>query len=91
MEQINLEKGDTIGFPGQSAQRLWIVFSGKIQICTTMDGKEYIVETLPRGSIINSVAFLIDDTIDTYNKAVESVVLYFVTIDVFIEETVKYP
>jgi hypothetical protein len=46
-----------------------------------MDGKEYIIETLPPGSIINPTAFLVDDEIDTTNRAINNCVCYFLTID----------
>jgi CRP-like cAMP-binding protein len=71
---------------------MYIVFSGMLEICTEMDnGTQFIIEILPEGSILNPIAFLIEDDCDTINKAGSSCVIYKLDVERFIEEACKFP
>jgi CRP-like cAMP-binding protein len=63
-----------------------------LEICTEMDnGTRFVIEILPEGSILNPIAFLIEDEIDTINLAGTSCVLYRLNVEQFIEESCKFP
>jgi hypothetical protein len=63
-----------------------------IEIVTQMDdGTDFIIEVLPAGSVLNPVAFLIEDEVDTINRTGTSCVIYTLNVDRFIEEACKFP
>jgi CRP-like cAMP-binding protein len=71
---------------------MMIVFSGMIEIVTEMDnGTDFVIEILPQGSILNPIAFLIEDEIDTINRTASPCVVYHLNVDRFIEEACKFP
>lgn len=92
MEMQSYEEGTVLQKQGDKATEMIIVFSGMLEITTEMDnGTEFVIEMLPQGSILNPTAFLIEDEVDTINKAATSCVLYKLEVERFIEEACKFP
>jgi len=86
-----LDKGDILAKAGDKAKKLYIVFSGMIEIFTIMDnGTEFIIERLTSGSVINPTAFLIEDEIDTIFRAGSTAVIFTLNVKTFVDETIKY-
>ena len=60
-----LEQGSLIFKPTDTADCLFIIQEGLVEIITTMDnGTEFIIETIGRGVALNFRSFLLEDTLN---------------------------
>ena len=68
MKQKQLEKGAYLYKLDTNSSEMYIIQSGVVEITHFMKGskdKEFLIERLYRGSIINHNSFLLNDGIDT--------------------------
>ena len=71
---------------------MYLIQSGEVEIVTKFgNGKEFIIEKLFRGSIINHNSFLMDDGIDTDAICRKPVTLFYIDIDTITKLRKKYP
>jgi CRP-like cAMP-binding protein len=88
MKQKQLEKGAYLYKLDTNSSEMYIIQSGVVEITHFMKGskdKEFLIERLYRGSIINHNSFLLNDGIDTNAKCKETVSIYYIDI-----ETIKH-
>lgn len=79
MKPESLEPGSTIFHSNDPATFMFIVMNGVIEIMTTMDGKtDFVIERLSRGSAINPIGFLIEDSIDVSGRVVSNTSVYLI-------------
>ena len=64
------------------AQVMFIVQNGVVEVTTEIDGIEFVIERLYRGSVINHRSFLLADNIDSGAKCATPVTLLYLTFDV---------
>jgi CRP-like cAMP-binding protein len=71
---------------------MYLIQSGEVEIVTKFgNGKEFIIEKLFRGSIINHNSFLMDDGIDTDAVCRKPVTLYYIEIETVNRLRKKHP
>lgn len=69
MRHEYFEKGLIIFKQDELAMTMFFIESGCVELYTLLDGEEFILERLYRGSVLNHNAFLLADTIDISCRA----------------------
>lgn len=91
MKHRNYEAGKFLCKKDDRSKEMYIIQSGQVDIVAKMtNGKEFIVEKLYRGSIINHNSFLMDDAIDTNTVCRTAVSLYTIDIATIEKLRAKY-
>lgn len=95
MKFKNIDKGKFLYKKEELSSEMYVVQSGSIEVSILMDEKdpvkrEFVIESLHRGSIINHNSFLMNDDMDTDAKVVTNASVYFLSIDILKNLRQKY-
>ena len=68
------------------SEEMYVIQSGLVEICHNLEKKngeekEFVIERLYRGSVVNHNSFLMNDGIDTYAKCKQTVSVYVIDIE----------
>jgi signal-transduction protein with cAMP-binding, CBS, and nucleotidyltransferase domain len=69
------EKGDILLRPDDHANTLLFIEEGLLEIYTKMEGNEFVIEKLYKGSAINFRAFFMDDTMYVHVRCAKNTTL----------------
>jgi len=82
LEEKTHPEGSMICKRNTTADRLFLIKSGIVEVVTTFDSRikdKFIVEKLVKGAIINHTAFIVNDEADTDFICANTVVCYEIT------------
>ena len=72
LKQKHYEKDMVILKQQEAIETIYIIMYGQLEIYTEMEGNEFVIERLNKGSIINHNMFLMDDVSQVNIRASES-------------------
>lgn len=93
MKHKQLEKGSYLYKLDTYSSEMYLIQSGLVEVShelKTLKDKEFIIERLYRGSIVNHNSFLLNDGIDTNAKCRDTVSIYYIHIDTIKQLRAKY-
>ena len=79
LEQRIYEKGHIILRQKRECEELFIVQNGEVEMVTSFEGNEFVLDTLYQGSIINHRQFLMSDFMEVTARAKTNCVLLLLT------------
>jgi len=93
MKQKQLEKDSYLYKLDTYSSEMYVIQSGMVEVShelKTLKDKEFIIERLYRGSIVNHNSFLLNDGIDTNAKCKDTVSIYYIDIETIKQLRSKY-
>lgn len=72
MRPLFFEKGHVIAKEMTSADSIYIVANGCLELYTEFEGNEFVIERLYKGTIINQRSFLMEDIIYVNIRAIQN-------------------
>ena len=61
--------------PDDNAESMYLIEDGAVELYTTFEGNEFVIERLYRGSAVNFRAFFMDDLMYVYIKCCKNKLL----------------